>query len=81
MATALLLLLATAAAGARLGPLARRDAGDIFTLTGEYESDADGEKRAEKLHMRGMQCSAMRRARREGSGERVTRNVRLRMSL
>lgn len=35
MAAALLLLLASATAGARLGQLARRDSGDIFTLTGK----------------------------------------------
>ncbi|KAJ0174154.1 hypothetical protein K1T71_010300 [Dendrolimus kikuchii] len=34
MAGTLLLLLATAAAGARLGDLARRDTGDIFTIIG-----------------------------------------------
>ncbi|KAJ8717874.1 hypothetical protein PYW07_005804 [Mythimna separata] len=35
MAATLLLVLATAAAGARLGELARRDTGDIFTITGD----------------------------------------------
>lgn len=35
MAATLLLLLATAATGARLGELARRDTGDIFTILGD----------------------------------------------
>lgn len=36
MAATLLLVLATAAAGARLGELARRETGDIFTITGQF---------------------------------------------